>query len=97
MAAKPGTFSTCQEFSVIFSVIKEIHNLLIARTRKRVNLIDRRRHDVFTRRYCCGGQPAQLEANPAPAPRSGEPNPIHSGVFVICVTFALHYGNQRGE
>ncbi|EYB91118.1 hypothetical protein Y032_0210g2139 [Ancylostoma ceylanicum] len=36
-----------------------------------VDLIDLTGQDVFTGRCCCGGQPAQLEANPAPAPRRG--------------------------
>ncbi|EYC28980.1 hypothetical protein Y032_0007g3531 [Ancylostoma ceylanicum] len=36
-----------------------------------IDLIDRSGQDVFTRRCCGGGQPAQLGANPAPAPRRG--------------------------
>ncbi|EYC18688.1 hypothetical protein Y032_0026g1312 [Ancylostoma ceylanicum] len=50
-----------------------------------------------TRRCCCGGQPAQLGANPAPAPRRGHFDPIKSGVFVTSVTFVVLFRNQRGE
>ncbi|EYB83373.1 hypothetical protein Y032_0337g2915 [Ancylostoma ceylanicum] len=70
---------------------------LHAKTCITVDLIDRTGPDVFTQRCCCGGQPAQLGANPAPAPRSGYFDPIKSGVFVTSVTFAVHYWNQHGE
>ncbi|EYC35485.1 hypothetical protein Y032_1043g3479 [Ancylostoma ceylanicum] len=45
------------------------------------------------RRCCCGRQPAQLGANPAPALKSGYFDRTKSGVFVTSVAFALHYWN----
>ncbi|EYC33196.1 hypothetical protein Y032_0002g660 [Ancylostoma ceylanicum] len=60
-----------------------------------VDLIDRTVQDVFTLRCCCGGQPAQLGANLAPAPKKA--GSIKSGVFVTSVIFDVHYWNQRGE
>ncbi|EYB92565.1 hypothetical protein Y032_0192g1350 [Ancylostoma ceylanicum] len=47
-----------------------------------VDPIDRSGQDVFTRIWCCGGQPAKRGAYPAPAPRSGDFDPIKCGIFV---------------
>ncbi|EYB89711.1 hypothetical protein Y032_0228g2856 [Ancylostoma ceylanicum] len=70
---------------------------LRAKTCITVDLIGRRAQGVFTPRRCCDGQPAQLGANTAPAPRSEEFDPTKNEVFVTSVTFAVPFWNQRGE
>ncbi|EYC03978.1 hypothetical protein Y032_0090g2344 [Ancylostoma ceylanicum] len=69
---------------------------LRAKTCITVDFIDQTGQDKFTRRCCCGGQLAQLAANPALLQGAGV-DPIKNGVFVTSVTFAVHCWNQRGE